>query len=192
MIDRALAVLAGQLDEALRLRFSNSTAVAALGTAPDLSREGAGAVPAQPVTLTLVRIEEDRTARMQVTVRRRTDEALEELQPDVKLHLYLLVTAAAKDYADSLRYLAAVVGYFQARPVFDHANTPILDAGIDKLSVELFTQSFEEQNHLWGMLALRYVPSVLYRVRLVVIQESVVSAINRPITEVQVTEVSQA
>jgi hypothetical protein len=191
VIDRALTLLTAQLDEALRQRFGSNDAVAVLGPVPDTARDPT-TIPAQPVTLTLVRVEEDRTTRTQVTTRRRTDDALEEIQPDVKLHLYLLVTAAARDYGDSLHYLSAAVGYFQSKPNFDRANTPALDAGIEKLVLELSTQSFEEQNNLWGTLAVRYLPSVLYRVRLVAIQESAAARIVQPIAAVNLTQVSRS
>lgn len=189
MIDRALGVLSAQLDEALRQRFGASAPVAALGSVPDLSKDNGAAVPAQPVTLTLVRVEEERSARVQVATRRRPeDDAIEEAHPEVKLYLYLLISAAAKDYGDALKYLSAVVGFFQARPVLDRASTPGLDPALEKLRVELYTQSFEEQNHLWGTLSLRYVPSVLYRVRLVVIQETPAARLVPHVTTVQVRQ----
>jgi hypothetical protein len=80
--------------------------------------------------------------------------------------------------------LTAVIGYFQAKPVFHAANTPGLDRGIEKLLVELHSPSFEELNQLYGMLSAGYRPSVLYKLRLVVIQDSAPRGVAAPVLSV--------
>ncbi|RKH59555.1 DUF4255 domain-containing protein [Corallococcus aberystwythensis] len=168
MIDKALTLLNGQLNGFLNGRFSvNGSERAALGPVPDLSND---TPPSHPLTLSLVRVEEERVMKTQVATRMR-DGQVEDVQPDVKLNLFLLVTAHGISYADALKFLSATVAFFQSRPFFDHANAPGLDEGIEKLLVELYSQSFEEQNQLWGSLSLRYLPSVLYRVRMLIIQD---------------------
>jgi len=168
VIDKALTLLNGQLNAFLNGRFSvDGSDRASLGPVPDQSKD---ASPAHPLTLSLVRVEEERVVKTQVATRKR-DGQVEDVQPDIKLNLFLLVTAHGNSYADALKFLSATVAFFQSRPVFDHANTPGLDEGIEKLLVEMYSQSFEEQNQLWGSLSLRYLPSVLYRVRMLLIQE---------------------
>lgn len=168
MIDKALTVLAGQLNAFLNGRFgSDGSDRAALGPVPDQSKD---ASPAQPLTLSLVRIEEERVVKTQTATRKR-DGQVEDIQPDIKLNLFVLVVAHGNSYADALKFLSATVTFFQSRPVFDHTNSPGLDESIEKLLVELYSQTFEEQNQLWGSLSLRYLPSVLYRVRMLILQE---------------------
>ncbi len=168
MIDKALTVLTGQLNAFLNARFgSDGTDRASLGPVPDQSKD---ASPAHPLTLSLVRIEEERVVKTQTATRKR-DGQIEEVQPDIKLNLFLLVVAHGTSYADALKFLSATVSFFQSRPVFDRTNSPGMDESLEKLLVELHSQTFEEQNQLWGTLSLRYLPSVLYRVRMLILQE---------------------
>ena len=43
---------------------------------------------------------------------------------------------------------------------------------IEKLIVEMISLTFEQQNHMWGTLGAKYLPSVLYKVRMLVVQRS--------------------
>ena len=56
--------------------------------------------------------------------------------------------------------------------MFTSENSPGLDPRIEKLIVELYSLSFEQQHHLWGILGAKYLPSVMYRVRMITIQEA--------------------
>ena len=48
--------------------------------------------------------------------------------------------------------------------------TPLnLPAGIDKLLFDLFNISQDQVHHLWSMLGGKYIPSVVYRLRMLTI-----------------------
>jgi hypothetical protein len=184
VIDKALSVLNGQLNAFLNTRFGPSgNDLVALGPVPDANKE---TPPAQPLTLSLGRIEEERVVKTQTATRKR-DSVIEDIQPDIKLNLFLLASSHGNSYSDALRFLSATVLFFQSRPAFDQTNCPGLDPAIEKLLVELYSQSFEEQNHLWGSLSLRYVPSVLYRVRLLIIQEGTPQRTQPPVSAMVTT-----
>ncbi|MEK8048744.1 DUF4255 domain-containing protein [Ideonella sp. DXS22W] len=91
--------------------------------------------------------------------------------PDVRLSLSVLFVARFKSYALGLNQLALVIRFFQTHPVFDHENTPGLPAGVEKLAVELVTLPQHEQNDIWSALRVHYQPSVMYRVRMVVLSD---------------------
>ncbi len=88
--------------------------------------------------------------------------------PEIRLNLYLLFVANMADYPTSMDLLSRVIRFFQARRVFDHNNTPQLPAEIEKLSAELITLPFAQQNEVWNALRTSYKPSLLYKVRMVV------------------------
>jgi hypothetical protein len=89
------------------------------------------------------------------------------VQPAVRLNLMLLVAARHRAYDQSLRALSQVIGWCQQHPVLDSATTPQLDPAIDRVTLELMTLTLAEQNELWSALGTGYLPSVLYRLRLV-------------------------
>jgi hypothetical protein len=65
-----------------------------------------------------------------------------------------------------------------------------LDPGIIKLIVELYTLNFEQQNHLWGFLGAKYMPSVMYKARLLSIQEAHAADDQPPIRIINFTDKS--
>ncbi|MDC8760328.1 DUF4255 domain-containing protein [Janthinobacterium fluminis] len=85
------------------------------------------------------------------------------------LNLYMLVAAnfSDKNYPEALKFISSAIGFFQHTPVFDHQVTPDLDERIDKLLLDMENLKTHELSNLWSMLSGHYLPSALYRVRMV-------------------------
>ncbi|MDX2285978.1 MAG: DUF4255 domain-containing protein [Bacteroidia bacterium] len=92
-------------------------------------------------------------------------------EPPVYLNIFVLFSANYAKYANGLHYLARVIAFFQRRFVFTPDTAPGLDPGIEKLIFELHSMGFDQLNQLWGVLGGKYIPSVVYKMRLVMIQE---------------------
>lgn len=113
---------------------------------------------------------------------------VKEKSPEIWINVYLLFGANRTDYISALHYISRVIGFFQRKHVFTPAELQDLigDAmtvdlpNIEKLIFDLYSMSFEELNQLWSIMGGKYIPSVLYKVRLAMIQEAVES-ISRPI-----------
>jgi hypothetical protein len=92
-------------------------------------------------------------------------------QPDVRLAIYVLFVARFKQYDLAWDHVGKVIECLQTHRTFDRESHPGLPAGVDKLTLELVTQTFAEQNDVWSSLRNTYHPSVLYRIRLVVLRD---------------------
>jgi len=92
------------------------------------------------------------------------------------------------DYNEALKMLSLVIAYFQKMKQFTTANSPDLPPQLQNLSVELFTLGLEQQNHLWGALGAKYIPSVVYKMRLVPIVDDEITGTGDPITEISINE----
>lgn len=92
--------------------------------------------------------------------------------PKVWLNVYVLFAANNTNYENALFYISKVIGFFQANHVFDPAQNPGLNPNIDKLIFDLYSMSFEELNHVWSYMGGKYVPSVMYKMRMIAIQEA--------------------
>ena len=96
------------------------------------------------------------------------------------VHLNLLVMFAANfgggNYPEALKLLASIVTFFQGRPLFNHQNSPELDSRIDKLTLEIENLSISDLSNLWGILSGKYLPSVLYRMRMLTLDASQLTA----------------
>lgn len=94
-------------------------------------------------------------------------------QPEIYLNIYVLFAANKTNYATALQRISQIIAFFQRRFVFTQANTPILvTLNLDKVIFDLYSTRFEELNQLWSILGGKYVPSVVYKMRLAVIQDA--------------------
>jgi hypothetical protein len=119
----------------------------------------------------LINIEEERQLRAADPYAGLQDGRLQRKQPDLRLVLHVLFVARFKQYDIAWDHLAKIIEYLQTNPTFERDAYPDLPAGVDKLTFELVTQSFTEQNDVWNALRTTYHPSALYRVRLVVLHD---------------------
>ena len=132
--------------------------------------------------ITLVNIEEDRISRPQENTARNNNGTVYK-NPKMYLNLYLLFAVNLSSYYESLKRLSYIIQFFQYQNVFTSLSTPDLPVGVEKLILDLDSLSFQDLNNLWGIMGSKYLPSVLYKVRLVTISEEFVMGQGGLITE---------
>lgn len=166
MIDRAISQIAAQLNEYLRGLLGTSEELVVVSNL--LGPDGSPAPNVNNrVILFLTSIDKD-------TVTQRLPDgrasAFSGSQP-LFLNIYLMVAAnfTGANYPEALKFLSLVIGFFHRQPVIDHANSPDLDQGIDRLVLDIENTSPQAMSNIWGVLGGRYLPSVLYRVRMVAV-----------------------
>lgn len=144
----------------------------------------------EKVLLTVVNIEEEKTLKNDPFYVRKNDPQdgvqIEKRNPTVFVNLYLLISCSDK-YENALGRIGGVMEYFQGKNVFTADTADPADkypSKIEKIILDLYSLNFEQVNHLWGVLGGKYVPSVLYRLRLVPIQANRRDKVGR-IEEVQ-------
>jgi hypothetical protein len=142
------------------------------------------------VSVLLINMQEDSTLRApDLYSRVLPNGARQQVQPEIKMNLYVLFVARFKQYEDALRYLSLIVHYFQSHRVLNHQNAPELSDDVEQLIIELNTLSFAEQNEVWSALRTTYHPSVLYRVKMVVFRDEETMGV--PAVEEKVLTISQ-
>lgn len=178
MIYESLTCLASEMNDYLKLKLSATEDKIVLSGL--VNPDGTMAVQGEnKVLLTLVNLEKESVTRKPT---------LPNKAVDVNINLYVLFSAyfGSTNYAEALRFLSFVVGYLQQKNVFTRTNTPRLDKGIHKLIVEMETLTSERLNNLWGTLGAKYIPSVLYKVRMLTFDESILREFRPEITGVGV------
>ncbi|MCJ8208319.1 DUF4255 domain-containing protein [Mucilaginibacter sp. RS28] len=98
----------------------------------------------------------------------------------INLHLMFSAYFSNINYTEALRFLSFVVAYFQSNPVFGRSNAAGLDPRIEKLTMEMVTLSTEQVNNIWSMLGAKYMPSVIYKMRMLIFDDSIVREV-RPV-----------
>ena len=183
MIDNALKIIANEVNKYLVRKLDpdrDPTATKRIATGnvtkvlePDAAGSRSDSTSA-PGILSLVNLEEERDSKPNNFVR--VNDKIEYRNPKINLNLYCLFAMNHPSYDTSLQYLSLVIQFFQYRSVIDHKNTPpenglALDPKINKLIFDLISMNSEQVNHLWATLGGKYLPSVLYKVRMITIED---------------------
>lgn len=97
--------------------------------------------------------------------------------PPVYLNLYLLVSANydSGNYLEALKMLSSVIGIFQSNTYFTKQLHPEMPAPLDKLTFEIYNLPINELSHIWSGIGAKYVPSILYKVRMITMQEDLIT-----------------
>ena len=197
MIDTSLDFLSKILDTHLRNVSSATDQMAHLSHVAD---DRGVVIPDKSIGVSLVNIEEERIFKDQSVHFINQDGVVEKRNPEIKLNLYVLMSAnylnqdqsdgaTDDDYIEGLKQLSNVISFFQARNVFTPDSYPLLasiDPKIQKLVVELYSYTFEQMYNFWSVVGTKYLPSVLYKVRLLTIQEEEVIGLDLPIEKIRI------
>lgn len=175
MIDQILTFLNTHLDSYLRLKLdpSNSNSFIQVANIAWNDNDTSGSTgtnnPANAF-ITLVNIEEDRISKSPENYIRQGSETIYK-NPKIYLNLYVLFAVNLSSYTESLKRLSFIIQFFQYQNVFTPLSSPDLPVGVEKLIMDLNTLSFQDMNNLWGILGSKYLPSVMYKMRMISISE---------------------
>ena len=150
------------------------------------------------ITMMLAGLGEERREGKRPYLLQKEDKEVLKLNPPVELDLFILFAAHKGNYETALRDLSNVISFFQANPVFDEQKFPSLNSSvedaekkpwrlIEKLVFNLYSMTFEQQNNLWGMLGSRYIPSAVYKMKMLTVFDTRSRESVKPITELNFT-----
>ena len=128
------------------------------------------------VNLLLFNIEEDRILRSANPYDQLdTNGIVNKVSPPLRLELSILFAAKFADYPTALKHLSWTTQFFQSNPLFTSNQFPSLPDNIDKLFVDFFSMGHTLKNEVWSSLKIAYLPSVAYKVKMLVYQEDIPS-----------------
>lgn len=167
MIRNALSLLARALNGHLQRRFNLDEEAALLSTLIDQD----GTVPERNknrVIISLIHL--DQETNKPYNIRNKVDQESEKTvkssQP-VKFNLNIICASYFNDYEESLKFLSETIAYFQDNDSFDTRNTPGFPTNLDRLNLEVESIDYTEFHNIWTAIGAKYVPSILYKARLV-------------------------
>ncbi len=197
MIHTSLSFITNELNEYLKLKTGTPGVDRVFLTSVATESNGV-VIPDKSVGVSLINIEEDRVNKDQQISAINKSGIVEYRNPEIKLNLYILISAnfqdkkehdSSDDYVEGLKQLSHIISFFQAKNVFTQSNSPALttyDSDIKKLVVELYSYSFEQLYNFWSVLGTHYMPSVLYKVRIITIQEKALQNTALPIEKIRI------
>lgn len=173
MIDKVLEVIRSEVNNFIGTKLNDTTVTNRVVLTSFVDDNGRVVIPSDSVGLSLLNIEEERTLKQAGLVpTAKAESSSSFVSPPVYLNLQIMFTAYFNNYTESLKHLSYILACLQTKPVFDLENTSgMANLETSKLVFELNTLGLEQQHYIWSMIGLRYLPSVIYKVRMMTVFE---------------------
>lgn len=184
MIDVSLKFLADEANAYLQRRLDSDFGKIELG--PLVDDKGSWVATQNTLRLTLFQIEEERHARTQIPQQVLVNGHNVALPPPLAINLVILFSASFTTYTEGLRLLSLLLTFFQSHPLFTPAEHPGMPAGVDRLALELINYGPEQANQMWACLGAKHLPSVVYRLRMLLIQDVEPLATGTPVSHIDI------
>lgn len=172
MIDQAIRFIEKELNSFFRSRLD--TIEDKVIASSIVNQDGSLAIKEEnKIILTLVDIREEGVLKNTGVYHSLKNGGFVKSPLPVHLNLYIMFSSlfSNNNYHEALKYLSEVIMYFQVRPLFERSGYPALqNTSIEKLVFEMFHPDYQAQNNLWSMLGVKYIPSVIYKVKMLTIQ----------------------
>ncbi|OEJ98595.1 hypothetical protein A8C32_05190 [Flavivirga aquatica] len=172
MLDKALLFISDLLNKELKMSFGLTDDVVVVGSLINLDGSITNNIE-NKVVLSIINLEHEKTVKNRGEYITNGQGTFNKVNPPVHLNLYLLVSANynSDNYMESLKMLSAVIGTFQTYRVFTSETYPELDPIIKRLTFEIYNVPVQELSHVWSGIGAKYVPSMVYKVRMISIQK---------------------
>jgi len=167
MIAQTLEFVVKELDQTLRMRHQSDDPLAVLEPISNIAG-GSSEGMSNKLVVSLVNMERESTAP-NTSRRYRSDESgTYEANPPLHLNLFILVAANfPENYKDGLKLLSSAIGHFQRQPLSTPQSAPDMPKGLKRLSAEWHDVDMQETHNMWSTMGGKYLPSAVYKLRLV-------------------------
>lgn len=105
--------------------------------------------------------------------------------PPIFLNLTVLFVASFQDYQTGLKVLSEIAGFFQSKRVFTPNNTPAFSDKIEKVTLDIVNLDTRDLSSLWSMIGAKYLPSMLYKIRMIKIDQEMMTGEISTITQIE-------
>lgn len=167
MIHQVLPIVVGELNDFFQHRFDSAEDKVVMANI--VNQDGTIAIEGEnKVVVTLINVERDGSNQMAGNGGP---------NPPVHINLYVLFGAYFNNnnYVEALKFISGVIGFFQGKNTFNHHNTPMYPSEASQVRMEIVNIDFRELSNLWASLGAKYIPSVIYRMRTLNMDEDIIN-----------------
>lgn len=174
MISKALQFTNDALDQFLRNRFGLDDKKVLLNKLVE-SNGNVPQVNQNKVVISLINVEKETTKPFYVRNQQLQNGNYSDVSPSERYNLDLLISSNFDDYGETLKFLDAVILFFQVNTTLDASSFSSIPAGLTRLEFEIEKVTYHQMQSLWTAMGAKYQPSVIYKTRLITIQASEIS-----------------
>ncbi|MCX6318972.1 MAG: DUF4255 domain-containing protein [Bacteroidetes bacterium] len=181
MINDSLQFATAVLDQFLKRQFSLDES----GVVLNRVVEQDGSVPASnqnKLVLSLINIDNETNRPYYTRNETLPDGNYSDISLSERFNLYLLFSANFDDYAEGLKFLNAAILFFQVHTFLDVKTYPQMPAGFSKIEFDIEKLTYHQMHSLWTSMGAKYLPSVIYRMRLITIKGNDVTGFTPAVT----------
>lgn len=183
MVQKALHFTAKSLDQFLKRQFDLDESNVQLNNVV----EADGSLHPKnenKVVISLINIEKETVRAYCVRNEQLSNGKYANGAPAVGYNLYILMTPYFDDYNESLKFLNAIILFFQTYPSFDANSSSIFPEGLFKLDFNIENLSYHEMHNLWTSIGAKYRPSVLYKSWLVSVESNEIKGFEPAVSQI--------
>lgn len=171
MLDKVLLFIANHLNKNLKLTYGLTEDMAIPGSLINLDGSVTNTIE-NKIILSIINLEQEKVVKHSGEFISSTGGKYGRVNPPIFLNLYLLISANynAENYLEALKMLSAIIKFFQSSAVFTSSAYPDLDSSIERLTFEVYNIPVRELSHIWSGIGAKYVPSIVYKVRMIGVQ----------------------
>lgn len=175
MLHNTLSYIASDLNKFLKRKYESPEDRVILGNIVDQNNSVPEANQ-NKIILTLISLEHETHVRQAINYIPDGNKYKKTRTP-LAFNLDIMFSGFFQQYEESLKFLSDTIQFFQAKPVFNHENSPGLAEEISHLNLEVIKLSSTETYNLWASLGTKYVPSIPFKLRLIQFQSDEVQEI---------------
>lgn len=175
MIKECLKYISNELDDFLKRKYNSQESRVQLGAILDQS----GSIPEEnrnKILLTLVNLEHETVTNTTLNGRIGT-RTFSQYHPPLSFNMNVLFSGLFNQYEESLKFISDTIYFFQAKPIFNAQNSPGLDPKVFQLTLEVLKMNSNETYNLWSSMGAKYVPSIVFKIRMLTFQADQVTEI---------------
>ena len=185
MIDKVAEYIVKELNSYFKLLSSHNADIVKAANLFDLAG-GVNQRNEKKLIVSVVNIEQDPTYHSLEIYQKDAEGNNQLVKPEVKINVYFLMIPIFQSYRLSLDTISQVIAFFQHRKSFDIPKPN--ESSTNHVVFEMVSMSFEQQNHLWGMLGGKYFPSVMYKAGILDIRDERAEYIVPSVQDIKVNE----
>jgi hypothetical protein len=174
MISKALQFTNDVLDQFLKTRFGLDESKVLLNNLIDSN----GSIPEinqNKVVVSLINIEKETAKPFYNRSQQLANGNYASINPAERYNLDVLISSNFDDYTETLKFLGAVILFFQINNSLDSNTSSNIPLGLERLEFEIEKITYHQMQSLWTAMGAKYQPSVIYKMRLITIQGEEVS-----------------
>jgi len=185
MIEKSLLFTSSILNQFLKNKFDLTDSIVIINNIIDAN----GAIPQannNKVVISLINIEQETNYPFSYYNRntKLPSGNFADVSAPERFNLDLLLTSQFDDYKETLKFLNSTILFFQTHPSIDSSSFSNLPSGINKLEYDLEKLGYLQMHNLWSAMGAKYMPSVVYKMRLIDIQSNEAIGFTDAVTQI--------